>query len=152
MDVDEASDGTEVQAPARAARADGFDDVFGSAIARAVRRAVDGVGRDPLGSLPSADEPAAPAAAVAAAEVAGEPEPEPADAGPPPLPAAGVTDPYELLGVSRRAPWPEINAAYKRRARAWHPDGAPEDEQARRHELIRDLNAAYAELRVRRGR
>ena len=31
-------------------------------------------------------------------------------------------------------------------------DGASEDEQARRHELIRDLNAAYAELRVRRGR
>ena len=54
--------------------------------------------------------------------------------------------------MSRRAAWSDITAAYKARARAWHPDGAPPDEQARRHELLRDLNAAYAELRIRRGR
>ena len=70
----------------------------------------------------------------------------------PPLPDTGPTDPYELLGITRRASWPDITAAYKARARAWHPDGAPADEQARRHELLRALNAAYAELRVRRGR
>jgi DnaJ-class molecular chaperone len=101
--------------------ADGFDDVFGSAIARAVRRAVDGVGREP--EAPASD-----------------------------LPAVATADPYELLGVSRRAQWSEIAAAYKARARAWHPDGAPAEEQERRHELLRELNAAYAELRVRRGR
>ena len=148
MDVDEASDGTEVQAPARAARADGFDDVFGAAIARAVRRAVDGVGREPAGALtaPPEREPAtAPVEPLA-------PPGDPVEASPPPLPRADVVDPYELLGVSRRAPWADITAAYRRRARAWHPDGAPAEEQERRHELIRDLNAAYAELRVRRGR
>ena len=145
MDVDRATDAAEPEAPAHTPPADGFDDVFGAAIARAVQRAVDGVGRSPLGSLPV---PAEPETDKAPAE---EPQ-RPRDSVELPLPATGVTDPYELLGVSRRAPWADIAAAYKRRARAWHPDGAPAEEQERRHLLLRDLNAAYAELRVRRGR
>ena len=121
---------------------DGFDEVWGSAISKAVRRAVDGVGRDPLASLgASGGEGEAVADDV-----------EEAEAPPPPLPADGTTDPYELLGVARSAAWDDITDAYRRRARAWHPDGAPEEEQARREELLRELNAAYAELRVRRGR
>jgi hypothetical protein len=162
VDVEQAADGAEADDAGRAPERDGFDDVFGSAIARAVRRAVDGVGRevdDGDGGGPDDDDGSPSeqqwvqtlassdrARAVEALRAAREAE------GPPPLPAAGTTDPYQLLGIDRRADWAAITSAYKRRARAWHPDGAPADEQARRHELLRDLNAAYAELRVRRGR
>lgn len=136
-----------------AVRRDAFDDVFGSAINEAVRRAVDGVGRDPLGDLSPASAPVAPPTDTEriARKLAQARRAAADDAARAPLPTGRTTDPYELLGVSRRAPWADITAAYKARARAWHPDGAPVDEQARRHELIRELNAAYAELRVRRG-
>lgn len=153
MESDRPTDGAEGRRRTRAAGGDGFDEVWGSAIARAVRRAVDGVGRDPFGELEQGGNgPTVPADAPDAGEPDPELDAELDDDLPPPLPAIGTTDPYELLGVNRRAPWDEITAAYKQRARAWHPDGASEDEQPRRHELIRELNAAYAELRVRRGR
>lgn len=125
---------------------DAFDDVFGSAISKAVRRAVDGVGRDPAGSLDVTTE----APDAASGDTPGT-DPR-TDAGPVPFPVGDVADPYELLGVSRRATWGEISDAYKRRARAWHPDGADPSEQHRRQQLIRDLNAAYADLRIRRAR
>jgi hypothetical protein len=138
VEAEQAADRAEPAAAATRPRTDGFDDVFGSAIARAVRRAVDGVGREPEPEPePEPTPPPAPPAAVAS---------------PPAEPPAGTTDPYEIVGVDRRAPWEAITASYKARARAWHPDGAPPEEQERRHELLRDLNAAYAELRVRRGR
>jgi hypothetical protein len=149
VEAEQAADGADPGAAAPRPRADGFDDVFGSAIARAVRRAVDGVGREPFAVEDVPVEVGAPVEPAPAPE----PEPEPAPvASPPAEPPAGTTDPYEIVGVDRRAPWEAITASYKARARAWHPDGAPPEEQERRHELLRDLNAAYAELRVRRGR
>ena len=62
------------------------------------------------------------------------------------LPAVESPDPYAVLGVERSAPWEQIVAAHKRLARAYHPDAGGDDD------LIRELNAAYAELRIRRGR
>jgi hypothetical protein len=125
---------------------DSFDDVFGSAIANAVRAAVDTVGRSPLAELENHGMQPAPAPVAARGTATVEV--------PPSLPRGTTdeTDPYVLLGVSRAASWDDITAAYKRRARAWHPDGADPDEAARRQDLIRQLNMAYTELRVRRGR
>jgi hypothetical protein len=124
---------------------DSFDEVVGSAISKAVRWAVDDVGRPPLASL-GEHAPAAAEEHVAGGDASDE------DAVALPAPVTGEIDPYELLGVTRAATWEQITAAYRRRARAWHPDGADPVEAARRHDLIRDLNAAYRELRVRRGR
>jgi hypothetical protein len=108
-------------------------EVLGDAIAEAVRRAVDEVGRAPQGQL-----------AMAGSAPPGE--------APPPAPRDLVRgnplaeDPYEVLGVGRGAPWAEVEAAHKRLARLWHPDtGGDED-------LIRRLNVAYAALKIRRGR
>lgn len=105
-------------------------DVIGDAIAQAVRRAVDEVGRAPLGELGGDDEPL--------------PEPSPlyvvSDGD------AHADDPYAVLGLARSAPWEQIVAAHKRLARRWHPDAGGDEDSIRR------LNAAYAELRVRRGR
>lgn len=106
--------------------------MIGDAIAEAVRRAVDDVGRAPLAEIGDAD---------------------PADAthengSSPPLVAPDVTsdDPYTVLGVARSAPWEQIVVAHKRLARAWHPDAGGDEDSIRR------LNAAFAELRVRRGK
>lgn len=143
------SRGSDDEGPTAGGGDDGFDEVFGSAISKAVRRAVDDVGRNPLGSLDAGTRVPQSPKATERAPTATAP---PVEDAPPPMPALGVTDPYELLGVNRRAPWPEIVAAYKRRARAWHPDGASPEERDRREQLIRDLNAAYAELRVRRAK
>jgi hypothetical protein len=105
-------------------------DVIGDAIAQAVRRAVDEVGRAPLAELGASDGPVPEPSPV---YVTGEGD-------------AHATDPYEVLGVARSAPWDQIVAAHKRLARQWHPDAGGDEEKIRR------LNAAYAELRVRRGR
>jgi DnaJ domain len=119
-----------------------FNDVIGDAIAVAVRRACDDIGRAPYGELlsselvdPHDDDDAADDAV--------------ADRLPPP---PEVDDPYEVLGIGRSASWERITAAHRRLARQWHPDGADESEREQREELLRRLNAAYAELRVRRGR
>ena len=128
------------------ASGDSFDEVFGTAISKAVRAAVDTVGRDPLAELrggggdPHETDFAEPDNA--------------ADDGPVPLPTGRIDgiDPYALLGVTRAVSWEQITAAYRRRARAWHPDGADPAEAERRQDLIRQLNAAYTELRIRRGR
>jgi hypothetical protein len=64
-------------------------------------------------------------------------------------------DPYVILRVSRESTWEDVVGSYRRLARWWHPDGLtePTDEDREACELmIRRLNAAYAELRVRRGR
>lgn len=105
-------------------------DVIGDAIADAVRRAVDEVGRAPLAELGTDGDGGAPA-----------PE-EPALV----PPDAASDDPYAVLGVARSAPWEQIVSAHKRLARSWHPDAGGDED------LIRRLNAAFAELRIRRGR
>jgi hypothetical protein len=116
-----------------------FNDVIGDAIALAVRRAVDDVGRAPYGELGGhggAVDPRDPFDEIVVDRLPPGPE---------------VDDPYEILGVPRGASWERIAAAHRRLARLWHPDGADEHERAQREDLLRRLNAAYAELRIRRG-
>jgi len=74
-----------------------------------------------------------------------EPEPDPPDA----------DDPYVVLKVAPTAPWEEIVASYRRLARMWHPDGLRDPAPGERElcdDMIRRLNVAYSQLRVRRGR
>ena len=64
-------------------------------------------------------------------------------------------DPYSVLRLPRSATWDEIVASYHRLARWWHPDGlgaTADGERAACEAKIRQLNTAYGELRVRRGR
>ena len=63
-------------------------------------------------------------------------------------------DPYEVLEVEPTATWDEIIAAHRRQARVHHPDllfGQSDEETAAAEGRIRVINAAYKELRVRRG-
>ncbi len=63
-------------------------------------------------------------------------------------------DPYKVLDVDPTATWDEIIAAHRHQARVNHPDllfGQSEEEKAAGEERIRIINAAYKELRVRRG-
>lgn len=50
-------------------------------------------------------------------------------------------DPYDVLGVSRQASAREISHAYRRGARASHPDSHPDDPLA--SERFKDVAAAY---------
>lgn len=80
------------------------------------------------------------------------PEEEPA---PPDGEAAAGDDPYVVLKVEPTAGWDEIVASYRRLARLWHPDGLRDPAPGERElcdDMIRRLNVAYTELRVRRGR
>lgn len=64
-------------------------------------------------------------------------------------------DPYAVLKVSPTASWSEIVASYRRLARWWHPDSLVDPMPGERElcdDMIRRLNVAYSELRVRRGR
>ena len=66
-----------------------------------------------------------------------------------------AADPYTVLRVPPNASWEEIVANYRRLARWWHPDGlgaAAEWGRAACEAKIRQLNGAYGELRIRRGR
>lgn len=75
----------------------------------------------------------------------------PADEAPP----VDTSDPYAVLEVSPDAAWDEIVAAHRRQARRHHPDrlaGEAPAASAAAEDRIRDINAAYQELRVRRGR
>lgn len=76
----------------------------------------------------------------------------PPDAAPP---DARPLDPYDVLGVDPAASWEEIVAAHRAMARRHHPDrlvGGTDSERQAGEERIRDINAAFAELRIRRGR
>lgn len=50
-------------------------------------------------------------------------------------------DPYDVLGIPRHASAREVSSAYRRAARATHPDRHPDDPLAA--EQFRDLVAAY---------
>ncbi len=84
----------------------------------------------------------------------------PADAPPPPPPvedatALDTTDPYAVLEVDPSATWDAIVEAHRTMARRHHPDrlvGRSEAEVAAGESRIRTINAAYAELKVRRGK
>jgi DnaJ-domain-containing protein 1 len=64
-------------------------------------------------------------------------------------------DAYAVLGVEATATWEEIVAAHRALARRHHPDRVaslgPEAVTAAEERIVR-INAAYAELRIRRGR
>jgi hypothetical protein len=65
------------------------------------------------------------------------------------------SDPYEVLDVDPAASWEQIVDAHRRQARLHHPDrlvGRPDAEIAAAEDRIRHINAAYRELKVRRGR
>jgi len=64
-------------------------------------------------------------------------------------------DPYSVLGIDADASWEDIVDAHRRMARRHHPDrlvGRPPAEVAAGEDRIRGINAAYAELKIRRGR
>lgn len=144
------------------ARPEDVDEVFGTAIDTAVRRAVDRVGREPLLLEPSDQDDLAGYENPPGVELhrrrrrrledhLDDPRTEREHL---PLPQGRLDgiNPYAVLGVSSSATWEQITTAYKRRARAWHPDGADPAEAERRGELIRQLNVAYALVRKRRNR
>ena len=157
-------------------RGDAFDEVFGTAIDKAVRRAVDRIGRDPLarlqattkaeraeqgdtsGTTPAGDtdgtSPARDRVGLRPRTAAEAQWQQHGQAGDLILPNGRLdgVNPYAVLGIARTATWEQVTAAYRRRARAWHPDGAAPEEADRRQELIRQLNMAYTELQARRAR
>ena len=62
-------------------------------------------------------------------------------------------DPYAVLGIDPAATWDEIVAAHRHQARVHHPDrlfGQSEAERTEGDDRIRQINAAYQELRIRR--
>lgn len=81
-------------------------------------------------------------------------EPEPAPVHEPDAPT-GTSDPYGVLGVAATATWDEIVDAHRSLARRHHPDrllGRPPVEVEAAEQRIRDINVAYQEIRVRRGK
>ena len=71
-------------------------------------------------------------------------------------PLANCEEINEKLRVAPDAPWEAIVAAHRRLVRWWHPDGlgpdAGDDERELSETRMRELSAAYRELRIRRGR
>jgi len=53
----------------------------------------------------------------------------------------------ELLGLGETATRQEIVAAYRRAARRWHPDRAPEGREAEFRARMQQVNAAYQRLK-----
>ena len=54
-------------------------------------------------------------------------------------------DPYEVLGVSKKASDEEIKRAYRKLARDYHPDRNVDDPQA--EERFKEIGAAYDTLK-----
>lgn len=62
---------------------------------------------------------------------------------------AGGMDPYTVLGVRPDAEWEVVEGAWKAAMRRWHPDREPDKALAERK--AKELNAAFEELKERRG-
>jgi DnaJ-class molecular chaperone len=60
--------------------------------------------------------------------------------------------PHELLGVAESASETEIKAAYRRQARAYHPDHVVPFLKAHSEEVMKLVNAAYNSMLARRRR
>ena len=56
-----------------------------------------------------------------------------------------MTDPYQVLGVSRDASDEEIKQAYRRLAKKYHPDRNPGDAEAAKK--MQQINAAYEQVK-----
>lgn len=52
-----------------------------------------------------------------------------------------------ILGLGETATRQEIKAAYRRAARRWHPDRAPEGAEEERRTRMQQVNAAYQRLK-----
>ena len=69
---------------------------------------------------------------------------------PPPTPVAPPSPAFEALGLGVGASKAEIAAAYRRLARAHHPDkvaGEPRDVREESERRMKEINAAYSELK-----
>ena len=81
-----------------------------------------------------------------------------ATAAPPPadeIEAVDTSDPYAVLEIEPTVSWEEIVDAHRHMARHHHPDrlvGRSDAEIRAGEDRIRAINAAYAELKVRRGK
>ena len=56
-----------------------------------------------------------------------------------------MSDPWQVLGVSRTATDEEIKAAYRKLAHKYHPDLTPGDEAAAKR--MQEINAAYDQIK-----
>ena len=56
-----------------------------------------------------------------------------------------MSDPWQVLGVSRTATDEEIKAAYRKLAHKYHPDLNPGDEAAAKR--MQEINAAYDQIK-----
>ena len=56
-----------------------------------------------------------------------------------------MTDPYQVLGISRDASDEEIKQAYRRLAKKYHPDRNPGDAEAAKK--MQEINAAYEQIK-----
>jgi DnaJ-class molecular chaperone len=54
-----------------------------------------------------------------------------------------LTEARELLGLDLKATRQEIKAAYRRAAQRWHPDRAPDGDEAGYRDRMQRINAAY---------
>jgi len=67
------------------------------------------------------------------------------------LDALAERPPEEILRVPADAPCAEIKAAYRRLARAYHPDVADPFVRRRNQDMLKLINRAYAALARSRG-